>query len=70
VVTGDIYEFLLYKKIASRCNIPSVYWFGTEDGFNALVLEYLGPSLEDHFSSSNFKFTVNYVSQIAIQLVS
>ena len=50
--------------------IPSVYYFGQEGFHNVLVLDLLGPSMEDLFDLCNRKFSVKTVAQAAKQMVS
>ncbi|KAJ1343602.1 hypothetical protein BSLG_001871 [Batrachochytrium salamandrivorans] len=44
------YEARVYKSLAGGVGIPFVRWYGVEMDFNCMVIDLLGPSLEDLFN--------------------
>ncbi|KAJ5904870.1 uncharacterized protein N7473_001786 [Penicillium subrubescens] len=64
------YEARIYKSLAGGIGIPLVRWFGTECDYNAMVIDLLGPSLEDLFNFCNRRFSLQTVLLLADQLIS
>ncbi|KAF5101636.1 hypothetical protein D0Z03_000549 [Geotrichum reessii] len=63
------YEARVYKALVGGIGIPFVRWYGTEADYNALVIDLLGPSLEDLFNFCNRKFSYKTVLLLADQLI-
>lgn len=64
-----LYETKLYKILQSGTGIPHVHHFETEGGYNCLVMDLLGPSLEDMYNYCKRKFSLKTVLMIADQMI-
>ncbi|CCJ30940.1 unnamed protein product [Pneumocystis jirovecii] len=62
-------EYRTYKLLAGCPGIPHVYYFGQEGLHNILVIDLLGPSLEDLFDWCGRRFTTKTVVMIAKQML-
>jgi casein kinase 1 len=63
-------EYRTYKILVGCPGIPNVYYFGQEGLHNILVIDLLGPSLEDLFDHCNRKFSIKTVVMVAKQMLS
>eukprot|EP01094_Clydonella_sp_ATCC50884_P022380 TRINITY_DN511_c0_g1_i1.p1 TRINITY_DN511_c0_g1~~TRINITY_DN511_c0_g1_i1.p1 ORF type:complete len:369 (-),score=103.97 TRINITY_DN511_c0_g1_i1:66-1172(-) len=64
-----LYESRLYAILKGAVGIPTVRWFGVEGHYNVMVMDLMGPSLEDLFNFCNRRFSLKTVLMIADQLL-
>ncbi|KAK9282476.1 hypothetical protein L1049_005394 [Liquidambar formosana] len=64
-----LYESKLYKILQGGNGIPNVKWFGVEGDYNVLVMDLLGPSLEDLFNFCSRKLSLKTVLMLADQMI-
>ncbi|KAL8110818.1 hypothetical protein AgCh_026525 [Apium graveolens] len=65
-----LYEGKLYNILQGGGGIPGTKWFGVDGEDNLLVLDLLGPSLENLFVYCGGKFSLKTVLILADQMVS
>ncbi|KAG5559172.1 hypothetical protein RHGRI_008925 [Rhododendron griersonianum] len=64
-----LYESKLYRILQGGTGIPNVRWFGMEGDYNVLVMDLLGPSLEDLFNFCSRKLSLKTVLMLADQMI-
>ncbi|XP_027189057.1 uncharacterized protein [Cicer arietinum] len=64
-----LYEAKLYNNLKGGSGIPRMKWFGTDGDYNVLVLELMGPSLEDLLYYSGGMFSLKSVLMLADQML-
>jgi serine/threonine protein kinase len=62
-------EMALYNELKDGFGIPKMKSYSTILDKNVLVMDYLGPSLEDLFEFCNHRFSLKTVSMLALQLL-
>ncbi|XP_031488047.1 casein kinase 1-like protein 2 [Nymphaea colorata] len=64
-----LYESKLYRILQGGTGIPNVRWYGVEGDYNVLVMDLLGPSLEDLFNFCSRKLSLKTVLMLADQMI-
>ncbi|KAG2713084.1 hypothetical protein I3760_04G158500 [Carya illinoinensis] len=64
-----LYEAKLYNILQGGSGIPSIRWSGVDGEDNVLVLDLLGPSLEDLLVYCGRKFSLKTVLMLADQMI-
>jgi serine/threonine protein kinase len=63
------HEINIYKKFIVNKYIPQIFWYGTEENYNFLVMEHMGNSLENIFSNHNQNFSMKTIIMLTIDLL-
>lgn len=68
--TWLFYQYPHYWQFSIlTAGIPNIKWFGVEGDYNVLVMDLLGPSLEDLFTFCSRKLSLKTVLMLADQMV-
>lgn len=65
-----MYEADIYTCLQGHTGIPNIYWRGIEGDYNVLILDLLGPSLDDLFTFCSHSFTLKTCLMIVDQVLS
>ena len=63
------YEMELYKELDNIVGVPNIKYYSTIDEHNILIMDFLGPSLDDLFEFCECKFSLKTVCMIALQIL-
>jgi casein kinase I family protein HRR25 len=63
-------ESKIYKTLMGGPGVPWIVWSGKQGNYNVMIIDLLGPSLEDLFKMCNRHFSLKTVLLLADQLVS
>lgn len=63
-------ESKIYKTLSGSPGIPWIMWSGKHGDYDVMIIDLLGPSLDDLFKTCNKNFSLKTVLLIADQLVS
>lgn len=64
------HESKIYKSLMGGPGVPWIIWSGKQGDYNVMVIDLLGPSLEDLFKMCNRHFSLKTVLLLADQLIS
>lgn len=64
-----MYESKVYKILHGGVGIPHIRYYGIERDYHCLVMDLLGPSLEDLFNFCSRRFTMKTVLMLADQMI-
>ncbi|CAN8267739.1 unnamed protein product [Cochlearia groenlandica] len=63
------YESKLYMLLQGGTGIPHIKWYGVEGEYNCMVIDLLGPSMENLFNYCSRRFNLKTVLMLADQML-
>ena len=63
------YEYKVYHILEGGVGIPSALFYTTEGSYNVMVMDLLGPSLEDLFNYCERRFSLKTVCMLAREMI-
>ncbi|KAF0989072.1 hypothetical protein HZS_5028 [Henneguya salminicola] len=62
-------EYKIYRRLGKNSFMPLAYYFCQTTKYNALVMDLLGPSLEEIFKLNDNKFNIKTMLLISMQII-
>eukprot|EP01017_Pseudomicrothorax_dubius_P050369 TRINITY_DN952_c0_g1_i2.p1 TRINITY_DN952_c0_g1~~TRINITY_DN952_c0_g1_i2.p1 ORF type:complete len:384 (-),score=91.81 TRINITY_DN952_c0_g1_i2:78-1229(-) len=66
---AKLYQYLHQDVTVIAKGIPKVYYYSTEGDYNIMVMDLLGPSLEDLFNTCNRRLSLKSTLMLADQMI-
>jgi len=63
------FENKIYRTLKMGTGIPQIHWYGVDGNYNCMVMDMLGPSIEDMFNYCRRKFTVKTSVMVGFQMI-
>jgi hypothetical protein len=57
------------RILLNKEGIPNIHWYGTQGNYNIMIIDLLGPSLEELFNYCKRKFSMRTILQLGDQMV-
>lgn len=62
-------ETRVYRALGNAVGVPRIHWYGVENGCNVLVMDLMGPSLEDLLVFCRRRFSLKTVLMLGDQMI-
>jgi casein kinase 1 epsilon len=63
------YESKLYMALQGGVGIPNIHWCGSQGNYNIMIIDLLGPSIEDLFNYCKRNFSIKSIVMLADQMI-
>lgn len=64
-----LFECKVYRALSGGVGTPSIHWYGVDGEYTVMVMDLLGPSLEDLFTYCGRKFRLKTALMLADQMI-
>lgn len=64
-----LYEAKIYRILAGGVGVPAVHWYGMAGEYSMMVMDLLGPSLEDLLCHCDRRFSLKTALMLADQMI-